>query len=158
MKITDRKAIRGIIEEALENITIALEEDRHHPSIPEAGTAPTESAMDNCRDYLAAAITEIGAAYGVVDCTLVNVPLSFDELMGSVTMENHQNFDELSLKDEFIRDNGERKYHYLNFVYQYQKQERYICVEIQATTDNDHIALMGCSETEKKEKIEYVWT
>lgn len=158
MKVKDKNECLGIVEEALDNVFQVLEEDRYQPSIPEAGTAPRESALESARDYMLSAVDFIIDKYGPIDFMDLYMPYKINEIISMIDGENMDDFEELKEIDDFIRDNGESKYHYINTVYRYRESDQYICVENQCTTDNDFIAFQCANITEKKEIVRYEWS
>lgn len=162
MKITDRKHIKGLIEDALGLITSEIENKRYEPSERGAGAAPTDDAMECAYDHLCGLITELGRGYGAVDMDKVNSKLTIDEIKETITLENAWkacDIDELEEIDSFSDDYGESKYRYDTTIYKHKPSGEFISIEIQKTADGKvHLSLGEIVTVEKKEKVTYEWT
>lgn len=140
------------LEELLENVVQTLEEDRYYPSVREAGTAPTESATENCYNYISDFVSK-----WVDDKSWMTTP-TFEDLLIIVTSDNVEEFDELKEIDSFVNDNGERKYRYDNVVYLHKPSGRYLIVETQNDPKYEWPGVhFQTYEGHKKEKIIYTW-
>lgn len=161
MKITDRKHVKGLVEDALESITSEIEEKRYHPSEPRAGTAPTDNALECAYDHLCELITALGKEYGAVDMDEVNSKPTIDEIKETITLENAWkacDIDELEEIDSFSDDHGESKYRYDTTVYKHKPSGQFISIEIQKTADGEvDLSLGEISIVEKKEITSYQW-
>ncbi|MES2367734.1 MAG: hypothetical protein V4563_17790, partial [Pseudomonadota bacterium] len=97
MNLLQRREIREMVNECVNNVIQTLEENRYYPSIREAGTAATESAIDQSQDYIVAVIAEITKKYGLsANIEKVFQPLSFNDILPLISAENHGDFDELT--------------------------------------------------------------
>lgn len=162
MNIRERKKLNNKIENALDEIVICLEEDRFYPSVREAGTAPTESALNSCHSIFVDLIEDI------LSCAVKPEDLkketTFEEIVAEINSTQDKNiadeFDELTEIDRFVRDNGESKYRYINTVYEHKKTKRFICVEEQCGVGewDGLVSSVNANETTKKEKVTYQWT
>lgn len=163
MKYSTRKSILQKVEEVADEITLILEENRYYPSIREAGTTPSETGIELVNEQILLLLEEYGTT--TIEHDDLNMPVSLEKIISEIVENQETNtadeFDELTEIDSFVRDGGERKYRYLNTVYQYRKTETFIAVEDQRYVEgggDESTCSISVSYTEKKEKISYEWS
>ncbi len=154
----EKKLILAALDECVSDIDSAIAVNRYEPSERGAGTATTDQGLHQVKDLIFQLLEEVINGYGNIDIGKLMVPSSFEEIQGSITMDNMHDFDELEEVDSFVRDNGERKYSYQNTVFRHRYGGRFLCVEVQCSADGEtDIAMMQALETEKKEVVTYKW-
>lgn len=162
MSIRQVAKIKEDIEGTLDDVLCYLEESRYEPSERGAGTAPTQSAIDN----FSKSVTDL--VYRIldsgVDKEVLKSPITFEKIIAEINSEIDKDISgempDLIEVDSFIRDNGESKYRYVNTVYQHLPTKRYICVETQQGVGQWEglISSVNAQETVKKEITKYEWT
>lgn len=161
MNVLKMQAINRKIEDAFHDMVAYLEEDRIYPSTREAGTAPSDKAVDNCYEMLVTLIKELMST-GMNYQDIGRKP-TFEEIVETINSVQDDNtaddIDDLREIESFVRDNGESKYRYVNTVYEHIPTKRYICVEEQRGVGDwcDLTSSVTATETFKKEIVKYEW-
>lgn len=158
-----KRQIKEKINNCLQEIEQTLEENRMFPSVREAGTAPTDSAIAQCEKYFYDLIDDL-AEYSIKKGELSKVD-SFEEIFEAIGLAGDKagnladEYEELSEIDSFVRDNGESKYRYVNTIYEHKPTKRHICIEEQRGVGQweDAVGQVVVSEVKKKEIIKYEW-
>jgi hypothetical protein len=158
MNIKDKNKAKYIINSAINDAVTEIEEKRYYPSVREAGSAPTEDALDEFANILIKGFDEVSEIISGSTFSSLFDDMTLDDIMGDIDGKNMDEFTELEEIDQFIRDNGERKYHYWNNVYVYKPTGQHIKVETQCDTGDDFISLCGVSIVEKKQITTYEWS
>lgn len=163
MDTKTRRRILNEIESVFDDVVTLLEEDRHYPSVREAGTAPGESSLETGLSMIID-LVEKTACEDIESGDLLLEPKLeqiIDEIMASQENNIADDFDCLKEIDSFVRDNGEDKYKYQNTVFEHMPTKKFICVEEQrARVGHDDFTTLSVNvtETEKKEKVTYEWS
>jgi len=161
MSLREKQKLRYDIEAIINDIIYTLETDRYEPSERGAGTAPTQSALDNANEEIINIVEKIQLS-GFQVRELFKDP-TFEEIISEINSVQDNNIaddiDDLKEIDSFIRDNGEIKYRYINTVYEHKPSKRFICVEEQrGAGSDDFTGSINAQETIKKEIVKYEWS
>ena len=160
MKVESKKAINELLETLIDEVVQVLEENRHYPSVKEAGTAPTESALDECKGFVQDFLVNAQVFIKNEDASKAFKNYSIEDLKLMINGKNMEEFEELEHVESFV-DNGDlnEKYVYLNEVFQYKPTNSHLKVVTQRVNDRDRdfLSLVNVSDVEKKEVITYEW-
>jgi len=161
MKIRERQEIKNKINDLVGDIVELLEENRHEPAGRGAGTAPSESSINESSDIIFKFIEYILSS-GITKDEL-SKEITLEEIIQEIISVQDDNiadyFEDLKEVDQFNRDNGETKYRYENTVYEHKPTKKHICVECQrGVGDWDGIiSSVNVNEVFKKEITKYEW-
>lgn len=162
VSILEKQKIADKVEQTFDDIISEIENDRHYPSVREAGSSPTDRAIELSHEALGALMDEL-LQYGLKYKELLAKP-TIEEIINEINLNQEENIaekiDGLKEIETFVRDNGERKYRYVNTVYEHTASKRYICVEEQRGVGDweDMTSSVKATEVTKKEKISYEWS
>ena len=155
----ERKEILKKIGDVHGEIVAMIEENQFEPSERGAGFATKDHALVDTHQLLINSIEGLGFEPG--DLTTI---LSASDIIKEISCHQDgsiaDDFDELEHVDDFIRDNGEEKYRYVNHVYSHIPTGAFICVEEQrSSSGRDGVTLsVTAAETVKKEIVTYKWS
>ena len=161
MKLEAKKAINELVENLVDEIATELEENRFYPSVREAGTAPTESAIEQCYEFTRKFLIAASGLIKDQDVSSAFKSYTIDEIKVMINGENMEEFEELESVESFV-DGGNlnEKYVYLNEVFKHKPSGVYLMVITQRVNDRDRdfISLVSVSEVNKKEVVTYEWS
>jgi len=162
MNVLKMQSINNKISDTIMDAIAHLEEDRFYPSVREAGTAPTDSAVKKVETIIIELIKELMATD--MNYNDIGRDASFEEIVSTINSVQDENISEeiegLERIDRFVMDNGESKYRYVNTVYEHKPSKRFIRVVEQCGVGEwvDITSSVDASETVKKEIVKYEWS
>ena len=158
-----KKELDTRISDIVCDIAQVLEEERCYPSVREAGSAPTEGAIETVEDYVRDVIFWVAENIENLTKEDYDNDMSFEEVLEYITdIDKDEELEEcgvLERVDDFVRDNGERKYVYDNIVYKHLTSGRFLAVEIQNDPKYEWPGnFVQVQETELTEKVIKEWS
>jgi len=166
-----RGQINGDIDAAMDDIITTIEEDRMYPSVREAGSAPTESAVESSFSMAQDLVEAICVQLGVMEeGDLTHIP-TFEEIMGELEATlvgkdewlvnltgEAEEYQELKEIECFTKE-SDSKYRWIDTIYQYKDTDDYLCIEEQRSAGTDETTCgWTMNKTTRETKTVSTWS